>query len=424
LLLGALLAGCAGGRGSSGFDINAENAAIVTALATRQCVEVDGLMICPANESAATPPAASPTPTASPTPLGPTPASPTPARATPTPTATASSPRVDITVSSAGPIACLQEPNGACRFSFAFTPSGFPPTANFRVAARDAVSNGPWQIGAVPIASDDSEAPSLVASLVVASVQGGPPRMIEFAVLIFPVFSQFLPLEVQTLSETGADFAFVTPPLSVAVIANPPSSEEAPQVTHFGVARSDHVPVAPVAFDEDGRPVYLRPIGSGMTLVVEARPGSSSARVGTEVFDPAGGLPDLQMIVSRPLGDGSAAVCDTTTPDIGGVPATDPLEFSDASTVVSAINDLGCRVDGARTKSGNACTVPNSVTEEFAFVVPSSTIQYCLPIDGPWAFAPGDTIVAARVRDVLGGTSEPQEIVIRVAPATAPPPQP
>jgi hypothetical protein len=248
--------------------------------------------------------------------------------------------------------------------------------------------------------------------------------MVEFAVLVFSVFHQYLPLEVQALSETGAEFAFVTPPLSVTVNANPPPSEEAPQVTYFGMARSDHVPAAPVAFDEEGRPVYLRSNGFGMTLVVEARPGSNGARLGTEAFDRAGGLPDLQMIVSRPLGDGSAAVCDTTPPDIGGVPATDPLEFSAAPAVVSAINDLGCRVDGARTRSGNACTVPNSVTEEFAFVVPTSTIQYCVPISGPWAFAPGDTIVAVRVRDVLGGTSEPQEIVVRATPATTSPPQP
>jgi len=81
-------------------------------------------------------------------------------------------------------------------------------------------------------------------------------------------------------------------------------------------------------------------------------------------------------------------------------------------------------VDGARTKSANACTTPNSLTEEFAFVVPSSAIQYCLPIDGPWAFATGDTIVAARMRDVLGRVSQPQEIVVRVAPTTVPPVQP
>lgn len=415
ILVGALLTGCAGGRGSSGFDVTPENAAITTALATRQCVEVDGLQICPANESSGSTPSASPTPAASGTPASPPPVSATPV---PSPTAPRPLPRVDTTVTGTGPIDCIQEPNGACRFTLVFTPLGFPAAASFRVAGRE--PNGLWQISTMPIPTGDADTTTMEASVLVASTHGGPPSFIQFAVLVFQSPHEVLPLEVQMLAETGADSAFVTPTFSVAVIVTPPLSNKGPQMTYLGIARSDHVPIAPTALDTDGRPVYVRSLGAGMELVVEARRVANAPQLGTEVFDPAGGLPDLQVIVSQPLGDGSPAVCDITPPHVGGVPATVPLEFSDAPAVVSAINDLGCRADGARTRSDNACTTPDAATGEFEFVAPSSMIQYCLEIDGPWAFAAGDTIVAARVRDIAGAVSAPQEIVIRVVP---PPPR-
>jgi len=204
----------------------------------------------------------------------------------------------------------------------------------------------------------------------------------------------------------------------------PGPSDAAPAVTYLGFARADEVVVGPTTTDTNGRPVYLSS-DFGMILVVEARPGSPQVPVGREAFDASGGLPDLQILVSAPLGNGSPKVCDKTLPSPGGVPATDPLIFSDTPSVIDAINDLGCRVDdGAgqplgRSSTLDACTIPNAASAEFAFVRADSTTQYCLPIDRAWAFAPGDTIVAARVRDRSGVVGLPKEIVVRVAASDA-----
>jgi hypothetical protein len=172
-------------------------------------------------------------------------------------------------------------------------------------------------------------------------------------------------------------------------------------------------------FDERGRPIYERLLGQGLSLIIEGGRGMGS-QPGTQAFDENGNAPDLQLLVSRPLGDGSPEVCDYDIfdPDLnGGVPGTEPFEFSDDPSVVDAMNDLGCRVnDGAgipraRVSPDNACTQMNG---QFDFVAPNTRVQFCLPIARDWAFPPGDTVVAARVRSVTGVVSASQEIIIRV----------
>ncbi len=194
-----------------------------------------------------------------------------------------------------------------------------------------------------------------------------------------------------------------------------------PVITHFGVARADDVPVTPNSFDDEGRPVYERMQGQGMTLIVEARPGPDRRPVGPAAFVSQDQLPDLQMLVQRPLGNGSPAVCDVTGPDAGGVPGTESLQFSDDADVLDAINDLGCRVnDGTGRPLGRgasilACTQsddPNGFG--FGFIEKDTTIQFCLPIARDWSFAAGDTVVAARARDTMGELGAVSEIVIRV----------
>jgi hypothetical protein len=191
-----------------------------------------------------------------------------------------------------------------------------------------------------------------------------------------------------------------------------------PPITHLGLARADDQPIARIASDETGREIYRSPLGQGMSLIVEARPGPLLSRVGMNAYQPFG-LPDLQIILSRPLGDGSTSVCDNRLPDVGGVPATTPLLFSGSPGVSAAINDLGCRVDNGAGQplgraSQHACTRADGTTTGFAFVSPESSIQYCLPIAGAWRFPAGDTIVAARVRDVDGRVGQVREMVIRV----------
>jgi hypothetical protein len=131
------------------------------------------------------------------------------------------------------------------------------------------------------------------------------------------------------------------------------------------------------------------------------------------------GLPDLQMLLSRPLGNGSAAVCDVDPEGlIGGVPAVHPPVFSDVPATVDAINDLGCRVnDGtgsprARNASNLACT--RFETGDFSFVDPATQAQFCVPIAQAWEFPLGDTIVTARARSVAGSIGDPRQIVVRV----------
>ena len=122
-----------------------------------------------------------------------------------------------------------------------------------------------------------------------------------------------------------------------------------------------------------------------------------------------GALPDLQLIVSRPLGDGSAAVCDVDPPASGGVPAPTPFSFDDAAA--TAVNEFGCRAEPPMLLP--MCTRRSD--GEYAYVNRDSEIQFCVPIAATSAFPALDTLVAARLRDVTGNLSAPRELVVRVA---------
>jgi hypothetical protein len=184
-----------------------------------------------------------------------------------------------------------------------------------------------------------------------------------------------------------------------------------PTVTFLGVARADGQPTTPIGTAPDGTPIFQRPLGYGFFLVVEAAPGPSGRPVGTQTFN-ANGLPNLQIVVSRPLGNGSPAVCDATAPMIGGVPAVDPPDFGGSQASTNAINDLGCRFD-ART-ADTACT--RNASEYPAFVAPRTTVQFCPTVDvgAEIAFPAGDTRVTARVTDAVGQPGMPASIIIRV----------
>jgi hypothetical protein len=188
-----------------------------------------------------------------------------------------------------------------------------------------------------------------------------------------------------------------------------------PLITFFGIARADDLPLASSGTDEAGRPIFVRVQGQGMTVVVEARRGQR--RIIQTAYDPDGGRRGVELLVSRPLGDGNPAVCDTEPPLLGGIPGFDPPVFSDDAGVQSAIDDFGCRVnDGTGAplgRIGNACT-RTEPTFEYSFVDPTTEVQFCAPIAPAWNFPVGDTIVAARVRDEAGVVSETREIVVRV----------
>jgi len=191
-----------------------------------------------------------------------------------------------------------------------------------------------------------------------------------------------------------------------------------PTITHLGIARADGSVPTPIAHTQDGTPIYLRLVPHGFFLIVEARPGPSNRPVGTTTYNSVPGdpnaLPNLQMVVSLALGNGSAAVCDAgPNPPIGGVPATNPPMFGGSQQSADAINDLGCRFE-ARTTSPDACTRNSS--QEASFVNSNSRVQFCpvVGIGSEIAFARGDTRVTVRATDIIGQPGAPATIIIRV----------
>ena len=195
-------------------------------------------------------------------------------------------------------------------------------------------------------------------------------------------------------------------------------------ITYFGVARADDTLLDVAGMTPGGVPIYERAFGSGFSLVLEAKPGGTGAAIDASTLnsDPADPtvLPGLQIEVSHPLGDGSAAVCDDTPPTTGGVPAVNPPDFSPTQPVANAINDLACRfkdgfgLHGGRTKISDACTT--FADGGFRFNAPGTTVQFCGQINEPLVFPDGDTTVTARVRDVAGNISFQAQIVLRVSP--------
>lgn len=190
----------------------------------------------------------------------------------------------------------------------------------------------------------------------------------------------------------------------------------------MGVARADDRLVPAAEFTSEGWPVYVRSAGSGFVLVVEAKPGGSNTPVGGSAFnwDPTNPavLPDLAVVVSRPLGNGSLDVCDDAPPRLGGVPAsTMPVSIPATQEVANVINDLSCRFKNGEGSPGGrnrdeACTAFDDGT--YRFVGTGATVQFCALVNEAIGFPAGDTEVTARVRDQAGRWSAPQTMVIRI----------
>lgn len=252
-----LLAACTGGSGSSGFDLalQRENKAIDNALTEQMCEMNEGLIICPSGVEAPTPtatraaPASSATPTApadrtptggnathtaqpqTPTPTvegssnTPTPtdgnvtASPTPSAPgatatrtttppaqetiTRTPTFTPlppSAPGIGTNVGESDTLSCtLLDAQNPCIFVFSFEPIGLPSGSAFRVGVRTRDPNGNWRI--LPVANNS-------ALIEIDTSPSGPDYQI--AVLVYESDPGPVPDEVVLLSDSGADYAFVT----------------------------------------------------------------------------------------------------------------------------------------------------------------------------------------------------------------------
>jgi hypothetical protein len=441
----ALLSSACDGRGSSGFDIS-EALLIQRVISTQQCLSREALIFCPADRTDQTP-----TPTvvdATPTP---------PMNPTPSPTATAIPvQRVDTGLANGTSIPCTRvRPGDPCQLTFTFQALGFGGAPAFRVASQLRPPGTVWEVAPPPRRDFISDPPRYESVVNLAVPVDARQQQVRFAVLVLEFPEMAVPDHLAVLADSGAQFAFVTADLALEVITTepfptatvtdtaaptatvPPESTPTatatavqpatgPEITYFGIARADSAPQAPSDVDGEGRPVFVRPFGGGFSIIVEARPGLSRRAVGADAYRP-GELPDLQMILSRPLGDGSPAVCDAMLPEIGGVPATQPFLYAGTTAAIDAMNDLGCRADNGQGEprsrtATEACTQNRS--GEFAFVSSNATAQYCLPIAGAWAFPGGDTIVAVRVADVTGAVGEVREIVLRNAGGTPNDPTP
>lgn len=200
-----------------------------------------------------------------------------------------------------------------------------------------------------------------------------------------------------------------------------PRPTQPPRISYIGVARGDSTVVEPI--DQIGEIKIFARGGTNFSIVVEADSGSSGIAPCTYAAEcafndrPDDGLPDLQVLVSEPLGDGSNAVCDDEAPEFGGVPATSPPSFTLDPDTIAALNDLGCRFrDGTGRTQGRGlfdeCTVFADGTPHY--VSSDSELQFCAHITSPLEFPRGDTLVTARVRDLNGVYSAPAQIIIRV----------
>jgi hypothetical protein len=243
----ALLLGCAGGSGSSGFDV-VENAAIDQALDEQRCIESGGLVICPADTAV---PAATDTPTVSPTPTfvpatstptaaatapeqG-TPTLPTAAAATatvtatpqqvrtptftPTPTSTPPAPstpgmRIDVGLALGDVMRCTTV-DDSCEFSFRFTVQGFPPNTAFLAASRRLSPESIWEITVPVLVASAGDSMTFDASIRVPAGPPGEAIPVQVAVLAQSTPADSAPSSVDFLGESSAEFAFVTPVLQV-----------------------------------------------------------------------------------------------------------------------------------------------------------------------------------------------------------------
>lgn len=191
-------------------------------------------------------------------------------------------------------------------------------------------------------------------------------------------------------------------------------------LTHFGVANANGTLSQPIGTSPEGIPIFERPLGFGFIIVVEGRRGGDNIPVGTSSFNYISGdpnvLPDLQILADRPLGNGSAAVCDNMPPDFGGVPPVSPPDFTPTLATSRAINDFGCRfVDGSgqpvgRLANGACVLYPDG---EYRFANSQSQIQFCGTVSRPMIFPKGDTLLTVRIRNTAGLAGGASQIIIR-----------
>lgn len=228
---------------------------------------------------------------------------------------------------------------------------------------------------------------------------------------------------VSTRTPTRTASATLTrTPTSTRTLTRTPTPTAPPgaAVAFFGIANANGTLSTPIATTATGVPIYERPLGFGFIIVVEGRRGGDNTVLGQSSFNSDPGdpqaRPDMQILSSRALGNGSTAVCDNSSGNFGGVPAVSPPSFDATQRTANALNDFGCRfVDGsgnttARTANG-ACVLRRN--GEYGFVTMQTQVQYCATVSQPMRFPPGDTLLTVRVRDIKGNSGDTVQLVVR-----------
>lgn len=197
-----------------------------------------------------------------------------------------------------------------------------------------------------------------------------------------------------------------------------PGQDIGPLVTFLGVASADGSATPIVSGGLV--PIYARPGGLGFQLIVEAAPGESRLAVGQTVFNPRpndpSARPDIQVVFSNGLFEGSEAICDEF-----GVPPVSPPSFAENQDVANALNDASCRFSVVNNPA-KGCTM--DVFGNQRFMHPQSRTQFCLAVGGTEIFPEGDTLVTARVLDVDGNPGPVSQILIHVGTGPLPTPVP
>jgi len=192
-----------------------------------------------------------------------------------------------------------------------------------------------------------------------------------------------------------------------------------PIVSYVGISDAEDFFVPQSDTSPEGWPIYVRRPGAIFFLVVEGRPGLSRRAVGPAAYvEDLSDLPDLQIEVANALGDGSTAVCDRSAPSMGGVPGLDPANFDPTPANIALVNDLACRfLDGLGQPLGrgpnNPC-VKFRPSEDYRFVNPASTMEFCGRVESAIAFPVGDTLITVRLRDIDGHVGEPAYFIVRI----------
>jgi hypothetical protein len=209
----------------------------------------------------------------------------------------------------------------------------------------------------------------------------------------------------------GADIVSLTQVLT----APPPTpGPSGPQVTFFGLAAADGVPLRPLG-ELNGIPVVFRSSGSGFKIIVEGGMGLSglpgTVTLNTDPHD-AARRPDLQIESSSDLGEGSPDVCDQS-----GVPAVNPPDFGPAQAVADALNDFACSFTSA-TASGSSCTL--DAFGNNSFVDQATQVQFCLQVARTLEVPVGDTLLSVQLRDTARNIGPLRQLILRVQPGPPP----